>query len=130
MKKFSLCLLIITTYHSSYGNERLNRIPKNIISPNQHNLGSEANTTRNESQLLNFIETTMDTYVIPGVSVSIVKGGNIVWDKHFGYANIDENILVNRNTMFILSSSDDIGRVLLSNSRNHEGMALIESSIF
>ena len=105
MKKFSLCLLIITTYHSSYGNERLNRIPKNIISPNQHNLGSEANTTRNESQLLNFIETTMDTYVIPGVSVSIVKGGNIVWDKHFGYANIDENILVNRNTMFILSSA-------------------------
>ena len=32
--------------------------------------------------------------------------------------------------MFILSSSDDIGIVLLSNSRNHEGMALIESSIF
>ena len=29
-----------------------------------------------------------------------------------------------------LSSSDDIGIVLLSNSRNHEGMSLIESSVF
>ena len=105
MNKFSLCLIIITTYHFSYGNERLNRIPKNIINHNQNDLGSEANITRNENQLLNFIETTMETYVIPGVSVSIVKGGNIVWDKHFGYANIDENILVNENTMFILSSA-------------------------
>ena len=39
------------------------------------------------------------------MQISVVKGGNIVWNKYFGYANIDENILVDDNTMFILSSA-------------------------
>ena len=33
-------------------------------------------------------------------------------------------------TEMFLSSSDNIGMVLLSNSRNHEGMAIIESAVF
>ena len=47
----------------------------------------------------------METHLIPGIQISVVKGGNIVWNKYFGYANIDENILVDENTMFILSSA-------------------------
>ena len=47
----------------------------------------------------------MATHFIPGLSISIAKGGNIVWNNHFGYANINENTLVDENTMFILSSA-------------------------
>ena len=92
-------------FPSSYGKQRLNRTPKNIKHLNQCEFDLGTNTIRNESQLLNFIESTMNTYIIPGLQISIVKGGNIVWNKHFGYANIHENILVDENTMFILSSA-------------------------
>ena len=35
---------------------------------------------------------------------TIVKNNDIVWEKQLGYANIMNNILVDENTMFILSS--------------------------
>ena len=92
-------------FPSSYGNQKLSRTPKIIKNLNQYDFELGRYSIRNESQLLNFIETTMETYLIPGMQISIVKGGNIVWNKHFGYANIDENILVDENTMFILSSA-------------------------
>ena len=59
---------------------------------------------RDEDALVAFIESTMETHLIPGLSVSIVKNNNIVWEKQFGYANIINDILVDENTMFILSS--------------------------
>jgi len=65
---------------------------------------TEINNYRDEDELLQFIESTMETHLIPGLSISIVKDGNIVWGKHLGHANIINNILVDENTMFILSS--------------------------
>ena len=64
----------------------------------------DTNTHRDEGALLQFIESTMQTYLIPGLSASIVKDNNIVWEKQLGYANIDNDIFVDENTMFILSS--------------------------
>ena len=64
----------------------------------------EANIYRDEEELLQFIEDTMQAHLIPGLSISIVKDGNIVWEEHFGYANIDENIIVDENTLFMLAS--------------------------
>jgi CubicO group peptidase (beta-lactamase class C family) len=80
----------------------LDRIRKDFISREQ--LALDLSNYRDEDELIQFIESTMETHLIPGLSISIVKNNDIVWDKHFGYANIDENILVNENTMFILSS--------------------------
>ena len=105
MQKYLIFLLIVTCFPFSYGNQRLNRSPKSIINLNQHDFDLGTTTSRNESQLLDFIESKMETHFIPGIQISIVKGGNIVWNKHFGYANIDENILVDDKTMFILSSA-------------------------
>ena len=64
----------------------------------------ETNNYRDEEELIQFIEDTMLAYLIPGLSISIVKDGNIVWEEHFGYANIDENIVVDENTLFMLAS--------------------------
>ena len=50
---------------SSYSNQRLNRTPSTIKNLNQYDFELGTNTIRNESQLLNFIETTMETYLIP-----------------------------------------------------------------
>ena len=52
----------------------------------------------------NFIESIMESDNIPGLSVAVVKGEHIVWDKSFGMANIEQNIPVSDTTMFMLAS--------------------------
>ena len=64
----------------------------------------DINSYRDEDELLQFIESTMETHLIPGLSISIVKDNNIVWEEQLGYANIMNNVLVDEDTMFILSS--------------------------
>ena len=99
MKKYLFIVLLVGV---CIGSQRLNRAPTDFLSPGQSYI--RTNDFRNEDELLNFIESIMETNFIPGLSISIAKGGSIVWNKHFGYANINENILVDENTKFILSS--------------------------
>ena len=101
--KYLAILLILIFLTFSYGNQNVNRTSQEVINLDQHNY--RTNDFRNETDLFNFIESTMATHFIPGLSISIAKGGNIVWNNHFGYANINENTLVDENTMFILSSA-------------------------
>ena len=84
MRKYLFFLLIAMCFSSSYSNQKLNRTPKIVKNLHQHDFELGMNTIRNETQLLNFIETTMETYLIPGLQISVVKGGNIVWNKYFG----------------------------------------------
>ncbi|MBI45041.1 MAG: hypothetical protein CMG66_02610 [Candidatus Marinimicrobia bacterium] len=85
-----------------FGDQVSNRIPQDIVS--RHQLDIDINYYRDENELIQFIESIMETHLIPGLSISVVKENRIVWEKYFGYANIDENIFVDENTMFILSS--------------------------
>ena len=100
MKKYLFIVLLVGV---CFGNQRYSRTPIDVIQLHQSDL--RTNNFRNEEELLNFIQSTMDANYIPGLSISIAKGGSIVWNKHFGYANINENILVDENTKFILSSA-------------------------
>ncbi|MFL2995491.1 MAG: serine hydrolase [Candidatus Neomarinimicrobiota bacterium] len=100
MKKYLFIVLLVGVVS---GSQRLNRTSIDLLNPGQSEL--RINDFRNEEELLNYIESTMETNFIPGLSISIAKGGSIVWNKHFGYANINENILVDENTKFILSSA-------------------------
>ena len=103
MHKYLSLLLILVFTPSFYLSQKLDRTTRDILYLDQPDI--ERNNFRNEEELLNFIESTMETYLIPGLSISIVKGGNIVWNEHFGRPNINENILVDKNTKFILSSA-------------------------
>ena len=100
MKKYLLFVLLVGF---CFANQRFNRIPPDALNLDQ--LDIRTNDFRNEEELLNFIDSTMEINFIPGLSISIAKGGSIVWNKHFGYTNINENILVDENTKFILSSA-------------------------
>ena len=103
MNNYVLIFLIFSGFSSQiFADQSSSRIRQDIL--NREHIDLETNNYRDEDELLQFIETTMQTHLIPGVSISIVKDGNIVWDKHFGYANINENIVVDEDTMFILSS--------------------------
>jgi CubicO group peptidase (beta-lactamase class C family) len=59
---------------------------------------------RDENELNSYIESMMTNSLIPGLSVSIVKNDEIVWGNTYGYANINDSILVSQNTLFLLSS--------------------------
>ncbi len=99
-----LSLFIILKFSTfSFGNQNFNRTSQEVINLDKYSL--QTNNFRDETELFNFIESIMTTHFIPGMSISIAKGGNIVWNNHFGYANINENTLVDENTMFILSSA-------------------------
>ena len=100
MKKYLFIILLVGV---CFGNQRFSRTPIDVLQLDTSDL--RTNNFRNEEELLNFIQSTMEANFIPGLSISIAKGGNIVWNKHFGYANINENILVDENTKFILSSA-------------------------
>ena len=103
MNKYIIIILLFNSISSQIiDNEFLKRVRQDFS--DREKLISQINNYREEDELLQFIESTMQTHLIPGLSVSIVKNEYIVWGKNFGYANINENILVDENTMFILSS--------------------------
>ena len=74
----------------------------------KHNLEGLLNLSqfqsRNEQELIDFIESVMESDNIPGLSVSVVKGEHMIWNKSFGLANVEENIIVSDSTMFMLAS--------------------------
>ena len=78
------------------------------ISREKHNtnlnnrLSNGISTYRDENELITFIESTIQTHLIPGLSISVVKENNLVWEKYFGYSNLHDDIIVDENTMFIL----------------------------
>ena len=59
---------------------------------------------RNEQELVDLIESIINSNNVPGVSVAVVKSDQIVWNKSFGMANIEQNIPVSDSTMFMLAS--------------------------
>ena len=67
---------------------------------------SSVNTynNRNEAELIDYIQSTIETNNIPGLSVSVINQGSIVWNKSFGMANVDDNVQVDENTKFMLAS--------------------------
>ena len=102
MKHLITFLLLNSFLSPIYGNDISYRIKQDFVSRQNENI--IINNYRNEEELIQFIESTIETHLIPGLSISVVKNDNIVWEKYFGYADIDENIIVDEDTMFILSS--------------------------
>ena len=92
------------TKSDSTSNQKIDRNDFRIRKDLTSKIDQSYINTRNEEELINFIESVMEEDNIPGLSVSVVKGENIVWNKSFGMANIEENIFVSNNTMFMLAS--------------------------
>ena len=102
MNKYLIIILFLNNFILSNPDwQATNRIRYDFNSRENY---IEINNYRDEDELLQFIESTMQSHLIPGISISIVKDDNIVWQKELGYANIINNVLVDENTMFILSS--------------------------
>ncbi|MGK0390326.1 MAG: CubicO group peptidase (beta-lactamase class C family) [Maribacter sp.] len=51
-----------------------------------------------------FIQNEMNVKHIPGISVGVIKGQEVVWSGAYGYANIEDNIPVTTETLFTIAS--------------------------
>ena len=56
------------------------------------------------TRVARIIEKFMDTYYIPGLSITVGKNGQVAWTKGFGFANINEKIPVTSKTRFRIGS--------------------------
>ena len=50
------------------------------------------------------IDEVMSEYHIPGVAACAVKDGKVEWTETYGFANIEQNITVTNDTLFMLGS--------------------------
>ena len=85
-----LCVLCFQILNANY----TNRESKNFIF--RDNCNTQENF-RNEEELLEFIESIIQTHMIPGLSIAIVKNNSIVWENYFGYSYLNESILVDED---------------------------------
>ena len=46
------------------------------------------------------LNSLMEFYKVPGVSIAVVDNGKIKWAKGYGYANTETGTKVNANTLF------------------------------
>jgi CubicO group peptidase (beta-lactamase class C family) len=71
-------------------------------------LGCYFNTTAQNpnpnASLDAFIQGEMTSEKFPGVSAIIVKGGEIIWVESYGYADVENSVLVQDTTVFLLAS--------------------------
>ena len=42
----------------------------------------------------------MDDWMLPGVSLAIIKDGKLIMDNYYGFADLEENIKVSEDTLF------------------------------
>jgi CubicO group peptidase (beta-lactamase class C family) len=66
---------------------------------------SAANVTGlGSAELDSYIEREMWAMRTPGLAVLVVKDGQVLWSKGYGYADLEQQIPVTPDTVFVLAS--------------------------
>jgi len=73
----------------------------NVVLGNVHLVGC---STGNIDDIDNFILNEMKNRHIPGLSASIAINETVVWQNVYGYADIEQNIMVTNETLFKIAS--------------------------
>ena len=53
----------------------------------------------------NYLKQTIEVNEIPGSAVAVIKNGKIIYEQYYGKSSIDENTLINENSIFRLYST-------------------------
>lgn len=54
-----------------------------------------------------FIDSLMDADNIPGLSVAVVRDGDLIWNEGYGSADIEANLQVGKQTRFLMTPAAD-----------------------
>lgn len=70
-----------------------------------------------------------ETKAIPGLSMSVVKDGKTIYEKGFGYANLEEKQKMKGNTSFYIASCTKAFTGLLAAILDEEGVIPIDATL-
>jgi CubicO group peptidase (beta-lactamase class C family) len=100
-----ICLLMIGTILFPVTEKLSNSViaNQNPIENIPHNSLSLTTISFNDS-IDDYIINEMANNHIPGLSASITRNDRMIWSESYGYANINQNLLVKDTTLFILAS--------------------------
>ena len=112
-KRYYLLLLLFVSSLLLYSNvyQNTDTIPNNL---HQSTTNSNSNfmldfDPSNISQIISFFDQTINNYRIqnniPGITLSVVNSTDILHQKGYGYADIENNRLVNPNTTMFRAAS-------------------------
>ena len=51
-----------------------------------------------------FLQQKMKELHIPGMQIAVVQNGKIVFSESYGYANLQDSVLVNKRSIFAINS--------------------------
>ncbi len=71
----------------------------------------------------------MARFNIPGVSVALVDGDQIAWIEHFGFANVEESVPVDGDTVFMIGSLSKTLTTLTALQLFDEGELDLDASV-
>ena len=89
------------------------------------NTKTESSTTKKIDDYLNKISEDNE---IPGIALAIIKDGNFIHKKYYGYSNLDYEIPVNKKTIFPLFSTSKIFATVAIHKSIEEEVQLISST--
>lgn len=58
-----------------------------------------------KDEIDNYLKETIEVNQIPGAAVAVIKNGNIIFEKYYGKSSIQDNTVVNQNSIFRLYST-------------------------
>ncbi|NND78852.1 MAG: beta-lactamase family protein [Maribacter sp.] len=113
MKKIACLLVFIACcYSCSTTGDDFTLISQNPGSPSGNNPNEEPNTTgssqnnteANLDDITSDFESLMTIYDIPGAQIAITRFNKIIYLESFGKADLQNNIAVNKNSVFRIAS--------------------------
>ncbi len=104
-----IMILFVIMQNSAYSQDAL---PLANISPYDVKMGDVNDVSQraiefivyDTSELISIIESNMSTYHYPGASICVVIDSNIVWQRSFGYADLENSVPVADTTLFYIAS--------------------------
>jgi len=95
-----ITLISLDSFAQDQLSNQSNNILKSVAEYNNIRIANSYNSTALDAYIL----ARMEQYHFPGLSACIIKDDQIIWKGNYGYANIEQKILVTDSTLFYIAS--------------------------
>ncbi|MEM1110313.1 MAG: serine hydrolase domain-containing protein [Pseudomonadota bacterium] len=75
------------------------------------------------------LEERMAHYKVPGVSIAVLRGGEVVWAKGYGQANVDSAAAVDQETVFSVGSLSKTGAAMAALKLADQGKVGLDQDV-
>ena len=69
------------------------------------NQNKKTTSAKIETEIDDYLNKTMELHNIPGLALAVIKDDKIVYENYFGKASLEDNVSVDKNTLFRIFSA-------------------------